>query len=247
MFPSQVSLTAFRVSFSDECIATNMSKFVQLPAYWCSTARAVCTHFKYISGQMRRTTSNVETLAHTGLQVCPIIQQGGSSPVGTNVQRESSMSPHASAPHGSQVGSSVPSRISILPLIDQGAADDDVIMSSASEFEQARRKNNLRRKRRRTLDSEGQSTGSSPKNLSKHKRGPSNLEIENAWSAQQKKLEFTCPVCLGPIVQEMSTKCGHVFCKECITQSIATQGKCPVCRTKIRIKDSIKIYLPMAS
>ncbi|XP_074375306.1 uncharacterized protein LOC141717094 [Apium graveolens] len=230
-----------------------MSRFAQLPAYCCSTARAFCTHFKYIRGQMRRTTLNVETLAHTGSQVGPNIQHGGSRPVVTNVQRESSilMSPQAvggtSAHHGSEVGSSFRSRVSITPQIDDVAADDDLIMSSAREFEQARRKNNLRRIRRRTLDSEGQSTGSSPKNRSKRKRGPSNLEIENAWSAQHKKFEFTCPVCLGPIVQEMSTKCGHVFCKECISQSIATQGRCPVCRTKISMKDSIKIYLPMAS
>ncbi|KAK1392832.1 RING-type domain-containing protein [Heracleum sosnowskyi] len=224
-----------------------MSKFVQLPAFWCSAARAVCTHFKYIRGKIRRITPNAETPAHTGSQLGPSVQQGGSRPVGTNVQRESSMSPHTvgeTSPHGS----SLRSHISITPQIDGVAADDDdVIMSSAREFEEARRKNGLRRKRRRTSNSEGQSTRSSPNNLSKPKSGPSNLEIENAWSAQQKKLELTCPVCLGPIIQEMSTKCGHVFCMDCITQSIATQGKCPVCRTKISMNDIIKIYLPMAS
>ncbi|KAL1822824.1 hypothetical protein ACET3Z_009602 [Daucus carota] len=137
----------------------------------------------------------------------------GSRPVGTHAQPESS---HARI-----------SQIPMPPQIHDEAADDDddVIISSAREFEQARRKKNRRRNHRRTLNSEGQSTKSSPNNLSKRIRGPSNLEIENAWSAPQKKLEFTCPVCLGPIVQEMSTKCGHVFCKDCITQSTATQVK----------------------
>lgn len=92
---------------------------------------------------MRRTTSNVETLAHTGSQVGPNIQHGGSRPVGTSVQLESSMfmSPHAvggtSAHHGFEVGSSVVrSHISIAPQIDDVLADDDLILSSAREFEE---------------------------------------------------------------------------------------------------------------
>lgn len=89
---------------------------------------------------MRRTTPNAETLAHTGSQLGPNIQQGDSRPVGTIVQRESSMSPHAvgetSGHHGCEVGSSVRSHISITPQIDDMAADDDVIMSSAREFEE---------------------------------------------------------------------------------------------------------------
>lgn len=55
---------------------------------------------------------------------------------------------------------------------------------------------------------------------------------------------FKCPICMGPFVEEMSTKCGHVFCKACIKAAIGAQGKCPTCRRKVTIKDTIRIYLP---
>lgn len=55
---------------------------------------------------------------------------------------------------------------------------------------------------------------------------------------------FKCPICMGPLVEEMSTKCGHVFCKACIKAAISAQGKCPTCRRKVTIKDTIRIYLP---
>lgn len=58
---------------------------------------------------------------------------------------------------------------------------------------------------------------------------------------------FSCPVCMGTLVEEMSTKCGHIFCKACIKASIAAQGKCPTCRRKITMKDTIRVYLPATS
>ncbi|KAM1466312.1 hypothetical protein ACFX2I_031523 [Malus domestica] len=33
---------------------------------------------------------------------------------------------------------------------------------------------------------------------------------------------FSCPICLGPLSEETSTKCGHIFCKMCIEASIKT-------------------------
>jgi len=55
---------------------------------------------------------------------------------------------------------------------------------------------------------------------------------------------FSCPVCMGPFVEETSTKCGHIFCKKCIGGAIAAQSKCPTCRRKLKMKDTIRIYLP---
>ncbi|KAF8402123.1 hypothetical protein HHK36_013075 [Tetracentron sinense] len=42
-----------------------------------------------------------------------------------------------------------------------------------------------------------------------------------------KELTFHCPVCMGPLVEEMSTKCGHIFCKKCIKAAIAVQSSTP--------------------
>ncbi|KAL8160600.1 hypothetical protein V2J09_002137, partial [Rumex salicifolius] len=57
---------------------------------------------------------------------------------------------------------------------------------------------------------------------------------------------FSCPVCIGPLVEEVSTKCGHIFCKACITTAIAVQKKCPTCRSKMTMKDTIRVFLPKA-
>ena len=55
---------------------------------------------------------------------------------------------------------------------------------------------------------------------------------------------FNCPICIGPMSEETSTKCGHIFCKKCIEAAIKVQRKCPTCRHKLRMKDIIRIYLP---
>jgi len=59
-----------------------------------------------------------------------------------------------------------------------------------------------------------------------------------------KEPTFSCPVCMGPLVEEMSTKCGHIFCKSCIKAAITAQSKCPTCRRKVTMKDTIRVYLP---
>ncbi|KAL4571900.1 hypothetical protein LXL04_018667 [Taraxacum kok-saghyz] len=58
---------------------------------------------------------------------------------------------------------------------------------------------------------------------------------------------FNCPVCMGPLVEEVTTKCGHIFCKGCIKAAIAAQSKCPTCRRKVTNRELIRIYLPSAS
>ncbi|KZV39074.1 hypothetical protein F511_30447, partial [Dorcoceras hygrometricum] len=55
---------------------------------------------------------------------------------------------------------------------------------------------------------------------------------------------FNCPICMGPLLEETSTKCGHIFCKVCITKAIAAQHKCPTCRVKITSKSIFRVYLP---
>ncbi|KAK1578324.1 hypothetical protein Q3G72_029359 [Acer saccharum] len=59
-----------------------------------------------------------------------------------------------------------------------------------------------------------------------------------------KEPTFTCPICMGPLVEEMSTKCGHIFCKTCINSAIAAQSKCPTCRKKVTVNELIRVFLP---
>ncbi|KAL2557002.1 RING/U-box superfamily protein [Forsythia ovata] len=149
--------------------------------------------------------------------------------------------------------------------IDLEAFDDDVIISSPRTFAEA--KINARRNHGRTVVIDVDSEGRFSHN--KRKRTPANqiiinLDVYNELvgnnnsmtnnvqsmvlpSPQPKELTFRCPVCMGPFVEEMSTKCGHIFCKACIQAAIAAQSKCPTCRRKITMKNIIRVYLPATS
>ncbi|KAG6787395.1 uncharacterized protein [Populus alba] len=147
------------------------------------------------------------------------------------------------------------------PTIDVDAIDDDdddVIESSPGAFAQA--KNNSRRavvvdvesgrfthnKRRRVppnqtiincdlyINLEGGSSSSSSKR-------------ENVQTLPPKEPTFNCPICLCPLVEEMSTKCGHIFCKTCISDAIKRQAKCPTCRKRVTTKELIRVFLPATS
>ncbi|PSR94903.1 E3 ubiquitin-protein like [Actinidia chinensis var. chinensis] len=150
--------------------------------------------------------------------------------------------------------------------IDVEAFDDDVVISSPRAFTEA--KNNSRRNRGSTVvvavGSEERIPRVAPSGRYKRRRVSSNQTTingdlyinlegtskgENAESVEPpppppKERIFSCPVCMGPLVEEMSTKCGHIFCKACIKAAIAAQGKCPTCRRKATVKDTIRIYLP---
>ena len=62
-----------------------------------------------------------------------------------------------------------------------------------------------------------------------------------------KEPTFNCPICMGPLVEPSSTKCGHIFCKACIKAAIATQAKCPTCRKRVTVKELIRVFLPATS
>ncbi|XP_022210948.2 E3 ubiquitin-protein ligase complex slx8-rfp subunit slx8, partial [Drosophila obscura] len=56
---------------------------------------------------------------------------------------------------------------------------------------------------------------------------------------------YKCPVCLESVRQRepSSTKCGHVFCRQCIQTAISTTHKCPMCNKKLSMRQTTRIYL----
>ncbi|XP_022727779.1 E3 ubiquitin-protein ligase RNF4-like [Durio zibethinus] len=152
--------------------------------------------------------------------------------------------------------------------IDVEAIDDDVIESSARAFAEA--KTNSRRSRGRTVlvdvDS-GRPARSTNNNQNRHRRLPPSPTVINCdhyiilESAAKstvveeiiepqpppKEPTFSCPICMGSLIEEMSTRCGHIFCKACIKAAIAAQGKCPTCRKRVTVKELIRVFLPAAS
>ncbi|GAV70721.1 zf-RING_2 domain-containing protein [Cephalotus follicularis] len=140
-----------------------------------------------------------------------------------------------------------------LTMIDVEAIDDDVVESSPSAFAEAKRK------RRSVYDVE---SGRSTRFASKRQRIPPDqinfINLESSSNMKDnvtkpppppppKEPIFTCPICMGQLVEEMSTKCGHIFCKTCIKAAISTQAKCPTCRKKITVKELIRVFLPSTS
>lgn len=147
-------------------------------------------------------------------------------------------------------------------MIDIEAIDDDVIESSARAFAEA--KNKSRRNARKNIvdvDAEERSRVSI-NNRSKRRREVSNQRTVNAdllinleasnssmkvKPAPPKEPKFNCPICMGLLVEETSTRCGHIFCKACIKAAIAVQSKCPTCRKRVTAKELIRVFLPGTS
>ncbi|CAN2390606.1 Prokaryotic RING finger family 4 [Pristimantis euphronides] len=60
----------------------------------------------------------------------------------------------------------------------------------------------------------------------------------------------SCPICMdsySEIVQSgrliVSTKCGHVFCSQCIRDALRNATSCPTCRKKLTPKQYHPIYI----
>ncbi len=53
-----------------------------------------------------------------------------------------------------------------------------------------------------------------------------------------------CPICLNNARLPIVTKCGHIFCWECIKGWVNTKGKleCPICKNGIKLEEVIKLY-----
>ncbi|XP_077229148.1 uncharacterized protein LOC143862040 [Tasmannia lanceolata] len=68
-----------------------------------------------------------------------------------------------------------------------------------------------------------------------------------AQSSAPKEPVFSCVICMGPLVEEMSTTCGHIFCKDCIKAAIKAQKKCPTCRRKLTMNSIHRVFLPTTS
>ncbi|XP_034028010.1 nuclear factor 7, brain-like [Thalassophryne amazonica] len=48
--------------------------------------------------------------------------------------------------------------------------------------------------------------------------------------------DLTCSVCLTIFTDPVMLLCGHSFCRECITESLKSQGICPLCHTAVSLE-----------
>ncbi|XP_061455981.1 E3 ubiquitin-protein ligase RNF4-like [Rhineura floridana] len=80
---------------------------------------------------------------------------------------------------------------------------------------------------------------------------PRELELlEDGISSSRRSGTVSCPICMdgySEIVQSgrliVSTKCGHVFCSQCLRDSLRNANSCPTCRKKLGYKQYHPIYI----
>lgn len=59
-------------------------------------------------------------------------------------------------------------------------------------------------------------------------------------------IPLTCPVCFESLTSNLkpiTTRCGHLFCSECLESFIRISKKCPSCKSSITLKSCTRIYL----
>lgn len=75
-----------------------------------------------------------------------------------------------------------------------------------------------------------------------------NHNAESAsYKAVAKPRKLGCSICLETFDDQdvSSTKCGHLFCTDCITESIEDRENCPLCNATVTANDLRSIYLPL--
>lgn len=64
-------------------------------------------------------------------------------------------------------------------------------------------------------------------------------------AAQGNLVMLTCPICfeqLSSRMKPMSTRCGHIFCAQCLQRAIKGTHKCPTCKATVRLKACTRLY-----
>ncbi|NWH63247.1 RNF4 ligase, partial [Geococcyx californianus] len=74
--------------------------------------------------------------------------------------------------------------------------------------------------------------------------------LEDETASSKPSGTITCPICMdgySEIVQSgrliVSTKCGHVFCSQCLRDSLRNANSCPTCRKKLTHRQYHPIYI----
>lgn len=81
--------------------------------------------------------------------------------------------------------------------------------------------------------------------------------LDSAPTNIKKLKQIQCPICFDEVTNATIIACGHIFCLECISQSISSSyargqttkrgiGLCPLCRKSIAFKDAVVLRLKLA-
>ncbi|KAL0860836.1 hypothetical protein ABMA27_009378 [Loxostege sticticalis] len=67
-------------------------------------------------------------------------------------------------------------------------------------------------------------------------KGKKKIKKAKTKKKQQKFLKIRCPICFNNLTNEAvsSTRCGHVFCTQCLMKAMSLKRMCPLCRVSLR-------------
>lgn len=71
---------------------------------------------------------------------------------------------------------------------------------------------------------------------------PRNLNLDDSQNDNgepSQRVKITCPICLDSSMKKklVSTKCGHIYCEDCLKLALQSLKKCPVCRKALGGRD----------
>lgn len=64
-------------------------------------------------------------------------------------------------------------------------------------------------------------------------------------SVKRDLVVLACPICLEELTSKLkptSTKCGHIFCANCLQLAMQQSKKCPTCKMSITAKSCTRLY-----
>lgn len=59
-------------------------------------------------------------------------------------------------------------------------------------------------------------------------------------------IPLTCPICFEPLSSKLkptTTRCGHIFCAECLVAFLRTSKKCPTCKANVTLRSCTRLFL----
>uniref|UniRef100_A0A0E0PPV2 RING-type E3 ubiquitin transferase BRCA1 n=1 Tax=Oryza rufipogon TaxID=4529 RepID=A0A0E0PPV2_ORYRU len=61
--------------------------------------------------------------------------------------------------------------------------------------------------------------------------------MADTGSLEKMGRELKCPICLSLLSSAVSISCNHVFCNDCLTESMKSTSSCPVCKVPFRRRE----------
>lgn len=70
--------------------------------------------------------------------------------------------------------------------------------------------------------------------------------LDLSQCTQEEKFALRCPICMESALRRSpySTKCGHIFCENCIKTALRNKKSCPMCNTGLTVKFIHPIFIP---